>query len=93
MKYLISKTEIYRCDSETEAKAFIEDLKEEGHCVVSSTIQMKERKQKGEVVDEWIRLTVKTVYNDEKEPENPYVTIDAINERGDNEYASFWKSK
>ena len=89
MKYLINKTEIYRCDSETEAKAFIEELKDAGLCVVSSTIQMKERKQKGEVVDEWIRLTVKTVYNDEKDPTDPYAPIDDINERGDNEYASF----
>ena len=91
MKYLISKTEIYRCDSEAEAKAFIEDLKDEGLCVVSSTIQMKERKQKGDVVDEWIRLTVKTVYNDEKDPEDPYAPNDGFNgsDRGDNEYASF----
>ena len=91
MKYLISKTEIYRCDSEAEAKAFIEDLKDEGLCVVSSTIQMKERKQKGEVVDEWIRLTVKTIYNDEKDPEDPYAPNDGFNgsDRGDNEYASF----
>ena len=89
MKYLINKTEIYRCDSEAEAKAFVEELKEEGLCVVSSTIQMKERKQKGEVVDEWIRLTVKTVYNDEKDPMDPYAPLDDLNDRGDNEYASF----
>lgn len=89
MKYLVNKTEIYRCDTEEEAKAFIEELKEQGLYVVTSTIQMKERKQKGEVVDEWIRLTVKTVYNDEKEPDFPYIEEDNGCDKGDNEYASF----
>lgn len=89
MKYLINKTEIYRCDTEEEAKAFIEELKAQGLCVVSSTIQMKERKQKGDVVDEWIRLTVKTVYNDEKEPDFPYSEEYNGCDKGDNEYASF----
>ena len=89
MKYLINKTEIYRCDTEDEANAFVQDLKDAGNCVVSSTIQMKERKQKGEVVDEWIRLTIKTVYNDEKEPDFPYEEEYNGCDRGDNEYASF----
>ena len=83
MKYLITRTDIYRCDTEEEAKAFVQELKDEGNCVVSSTIQMKDRKQKGEVIDEWIRLTVKTVYNDEKEPDTPFETYNS-----DKEYAN-----
>lgn len=83
MKYLITRTDIYRCDTEEEAKAFIQDLKDAGNCVISSTIQMKDRKQKGEVIDEWTRLTVKTVYNDEKEPDTPFETCNS-----DKEYAN-----
>ena len=89
MKYLVNKTEIYRCDSEKEAKDFVQNLKDGGHCVVSSTIQVKERKQKGEIVDEWIRLTVKTVYNDEKEPIIPFTDYEDTESRGDNEFPSF----
>ena len=87
MKYLINTTEVYRFDKETEAQHYVDDLKRKGLDVVSSTIQKKERKQKGEVVDEWIRLTVKINYNDEKEPESTYYANEATDgydiEKGD----------
>lgn len=87
MKFLITTTEVYRCDDENEAQAFIEQLKRRGNDIVSSTIQKKERKVKGEIVDEWVRLTIKTNYNDEKEPESSYYaneTADGYDiERGD----------
>ena len=91
MKYLITRTDIYRCDTEEEAKSFLQELKDGGLCVISSTIQMKEKKQKGEVVDEWTRLTVKTVYNDEKEPDFPFEVENYQGcDRGDNEeYGQF----
>lgn len=73
MKFLITTTDIYRCDNEVEAQIFIEELKQKGNIIVSSTIQKKERKVKGEIVDEWVRLTVKTVFNDEKDPDYPYI--------------------
>ena len=60
MKFLITTTEVYRCDDENEAQAFVEQLKRRGNDIVSSTIQKKERKVKGEIVDEWVRLTIKT---------------------------------
>ena len=72
MKFLITTTDIYRCDNEAEAQLFIEELKNRGLDIISSTIQKKERKQKGEVIDEWTRLTVKINYNDEKEPVDEY---------------------
>jgi hypothetical protein len=67
MKYLIETTEIYRCDTEEEAKQLIEEAKR------SSTLKKyncvaKERKQKGEVVDSWYRLTLTKIWDDEKEP-------------------------
>ena len=50
MKYLISTTEIYRADSETEAVQLIEDAKQDNHFILSKySSQFKERKQKGVV--------------------------------------------
>lgn len=73
MKYLITRVDTFRCDDENEAQAFLENLKENADgVIVSSSISKKERKAKGEIIDEWIRLTVKTVYNDEKEPITSY---------------------
>ena len=73
MKYLITRVDTFRCDDEAEAQAFLEELKDEGDGeIISSSIAKKERKAKGEVIDEWVRLTVRTVYNDEKEPITGY---------------------
>lgn len=69
MKYLIETTEIYRVDSEDEAKAVIEDAKR--HSTVSKyDCVYKERKQKNEIVDSWYRVTIKKRWDDEKEPSN-----------------------
>ena len=67
MKYLIETTEVYRCDSEDEAKTLIEQAKRTSvlkkyNCVA------KEKKQKGEVVDSWFKLTLTKSWDDEKEP-------------------------
>ena len=70
MKYLISTTEIYRADSETEAVQLIEDAKKDNHFILSKySSQFKERKQKGEVVDSWYQVSLKKAFTDEKEPE------------------------
>jgi hypothetical protein len=67
MKYLIETTEVYRVDSEDEAKALIEDAKRTSTLKKYNCVS-KERKQKGEVVDSWYRLTLTKVWDDEKEP-------------------------
>lgn len=72
MKYLLTRTDIYRCDDDTEAENFVQELKSSGMNVVASTIQQKERKSKGEIIDSYSKLTVKVLYNDEKEPDEPY---------------------
>ena len=51
MKYLIEATEIYRVDSESEANALLEEAKSEGNLSKYSCVH-KERKSKGEVIDE-----------------------------------------
>ena len=70
MKYLISTTEIYRADSETEAVQLIEEAKADNHFILAKySSQFKERKQKGEVIDSWYQVSLKKVFTDEKEPE------------------------
>lgn len=70
MKFLITRTDVYRCDDEKEAENFVKELRAHEN-VIASSLQHKEKKAKGEVIDEWTRLTVKLAYNDEKEPCDP----------------------
>ena len=69
MNYVIRTTETYRVPNEEAVKKLLEELKSNRmfEIVKYSSIK-KERKEKGEIVDEWIRLEVVKVFNDEKEP-------------------------
>lgn len=69
MKYLIEVTETYRVDSEHEAAELIAEAKRAGSYVLTKyTTVKKERKQKGEIVDEWFKVTLVKKCDDEKEP-------------------------
>lgn len=68
-KYLIKTTETYRADSEAEANELIEKAKKDPkYEVTKSTIESKTLKAKGEIVDEWKRVSITKVFSDEKEP-------------------------
>ena len=70
MKYLINTTEIYRVSSEEEAATLIENAKKEcGYTLSKYSTQYKEKKQKGDVVDYWWKVTLVKEFNSEKEPE------------------------
>ena len=70
MKYLITTTEIYRFSSEDEATNFIEAAKKEsGYVLTKHTVEYKERKHKGEIIDYWWKVTLVKSFNNEKEPE------------------------
>ena len=70
MKYLTSVVETYRLPNEEAFKLFLEELKKDPTFTVAKyTSQKKERKQKGEIVDEWVRFSVTKLFNDEKEPD------------------------
>lgn len=71
-KYLINRVDTFRVDTETEAKNFVEQLKKGDGEVVKHSIEYKEQKSKGEVIQSWYRLIVKRQYNDEKEPDYAY---------------------
>lgn len=70
-KYLISTVETYRVDSEEEAKKLIEDTRNNTIGVLSKySSQHKEQKQKGEILQEWYRVTLTQDFTSEKEPES-----------------------
>lgn len=68
-KYLISTTETYRVDNADEAKNIIEEEKSNPSFTLSKySCVKKEKKAKGEVIDEWYRLSLTKVFTDEKDP-------------------------
>lgn len=69
MKYLIKTTEQYRCDTEQEALELISAAKQATEYEVTKyNNEIKTLKAKGEIVDEWRRVTITKVFSEEKEP-------------------------
>ena len=68
--FLLKTTETYRCDSEEEANLLVASAKEENdiYDVTKSTIENRQLKQKGEIIDEWKRVTITKEFTSEKEP-------------------------
>ena len=68
-KYLINTCEIYRVESENEAKQLIEAAKnDKTFILLKYTSEYKERKSKGEVIDSYYKVALTKVFNDIKEP-------------------------
>ena len=68
-KYLLKVTEEHRADSELEAADLINSAKADARYVLSKYSSVhKERKAKGEVVDEYFIVTLVKVFDDPKEP-------------------------
>jgi hypothetical protein len=75
MKYLTKVVETYRVDTEGEAKKLIEDAKNQrAFTLVKYTSEHKERKAKGEIIDEYELVSLTKAFNDVKEPDT-YVDI------------------
>lgn len=71
MRYLTSVVETYRLPNDEAVKVFLEELKRDPAFIITKySSTKKERKEKGDVVDEWVRFTVTKVFNEEKEPES-----------------------
>jgi hypothetical protein len=69
MKHLIYTTEVYRVDDMDAVDSLREDVEADGRYAVSSfTYKAKCKKEKGEIVDEWYQVSVKKIFNDEKDP-------------------------
>lgn len=70
MRYLISTTEVYRVDNETAVENLIEEAKSaSAYDCTKYTREYKEKKQKGEVIDSWYKVTLTKKFTDEKEPD------------------------
>lgn len=68
-KYLVSTTEIYRIDGEQEATNFIQEAKNNKTYILGKyASEHKERKAKGQVIDEFWKVTLVKLFNDIKEP-------------------------
>lgn len=71
MKYLISTTEVYRVDTEAEAQALIEAAKADNHFILNKYVsEYKERKSKGEIIDEYFKVSLMKSFTDIKEPDS-----------------------
>lgn len=68
-KYLLKTTEEHRADSEAEVAILIEQAKNDNRYILSKYSSVKkERKQKGEIIDEYYIVTLVKVFDDPKEP-------------------------
>ena len=68
-KYLIKTTEEHRADREVEATELINMAKADSRYLLSKYSSVKkERKQKGEVIDEYYLVTLVKIFDDAKDP-------------------------
>lgn len=68
-KFLISTVETYRVDTEAQVQELISDAKANPYYQLSKySSQKKEKKAKGEVIDDWYHVTLTKVFDDEKDP-------------------------
>ena len=70
MRYLIQTVETYRADTEAEAQGLIIEAKQAGEYALSKYVsEKKEVKAKGEVIDEYYKVTLTKAFTSIKEPE------------------------
>ena len=68
-KYLLKTTEEHRADTEHEAAELINAAKADGRYILSKYSSVKkERKQKGEIIDEYYIVTLVKVFDDPRDP-------------------------
>lgn len=70
MRYLLKNVLTYRVASEAEAKELIEEAKKDKNFTLSKySSEYKCTKKKGEIEDEWYRVTLTEEFTAEKEPD------------------------
>ena len=71
MRYLTKAVETYRVANEAEAAKMIEEAKvDRRFALIKYEAVHKEKKSKGEVIDEWIRVTLHKAFNEEAAPDS-----------------------
>lgn len=65
---LLKKTEVYRVDTEEEAISAIKQYKDNafdgGYEVAKASYDKKNKKLKGEIIDEWVVVSITFVYGE-----------------------------
>ena len=70
MTYLIQTVETYRADTEPEAQRLIEEAKNAGEYTLTKySSEKKEVKQKGDVIDDFYKVSLTKTFTDIKLPE------------------------
>lgn len=70
MRYLIQTTEVYRADSEAEAQGVITEAKQaDEYTLTKYSSEKKEVKAKGEVIDEYYKVSLTKAFTSIKEPD------------------------
>lgn len=78
MRYLITTVETYRVDTQEDAENLIKEAKgAREYNLKKYSSEEKFLKQKGEIVQAWYRVTLTKEWDNEKEPENNYVSVTA----------------
>jgi hypothetical protein len=68
-RYLLRVDETYRTDTEAEAAQLINEAKADNKFELAKyTSVKKQKKAKGEICDEWTRVTLTKVFDSEQEP-------------------------
>ena len=69
MAYLINSVDTYRVNTVEEVEQLHEELKSDNRFTLASfSYKTKTVKQKGEIIDEYQLVSVKKIFNDEKDP-------------------------
>lgn len=65
---ILKSTEIYRCETESEAEKFITNVKTEAissdYLITKTATDYKTKKQKGEIIDEYYQVTIVKKYGE-----------------------------
>lgn len=68
-KYLTTITETYRVGSAAEVEIMLEEARNATeYTLVKYNCESKQLKAKGEIVDEWLKLTLVKAFNEERDP-------------------------
>ena len=68
MKMLMKTTDVFRVDDEEEAVKLIEEYKgnqlTQGYSLTKSGYVLKNKKSKGEIIDQWAVVTLERTFNE-----------------------------
>lgn len=71
MKYLINSVDTYRVATVADVEALHKELKNDSHFTLAAfSYKTKTIKSKGDIIDEYQLVTVKKLFNEEKEPDS-----------------------